>query len=62
LSIVIAGAGIGGPAAAVSMHEAGRRDARVFERVAGHGARVVCGPASPALSARRPGARNDPTA
>ena len=34
MTIVIAGAGIGGLAAALSLHEAGLRDVRVFERVA----------------------------
>ncbi|NUS16267.1 MAG: flavin-dependent oxidoreductase [Streptomyces sp.] len=34
MSIVIAGAGIGGLAAALSLHQAGCRDVRVFERVA----------------------------
>lgn len=34
MSIVIVGAGVGGLAAALSLHQAGRRDVRVFERVA----------------------------
>lgn len=34
LPIVIAGAGIGGLAAALSLHAAGFRDVRVFERAA----------------------------
>ncbi|MFD9502811.1 hypothetical protein [Streptomyces sp. NPDC060035] len=34
MSIVIVGPGIGGLAAALSLHEAGHRDVRVFERVA----------------------------
>ncbi|WP_055588012.1 flavin-dependent oxidoreductase [Peterkaempfera griseoplana] len=34
MTIVIAGAGIGGLATALSLHEAGQRDVRVYERVA----------------------------
>ena len=54
LSIVIAGVDIDELAAALSLYEAGRRDARMSERVADLGSPGMGRPASPALAARWP--------